>query len=31
MAVVDAGCVSKASEQLHITQPALTRNIKNFE
>ncbi len=31
MAVVDVGCVSKASEQLHITQPALTRNIKNLE
>lgn len=31
MAVVDAGCVSKASEQLHLTQPALTRNIKNLE
>jgi DNA-binding transcriptional LysR family regulator len=29
--VVDVGCVSKASEQLHITQPALTRNIKNLE
>lgn len=31
MIVVDVGCVSKASEQLHITQPALTRNIKNLE
>ena len=31
MVVVDVGCVSKASEQLHITQPALTRNIKNLE
>lgn len=31
MVVVDIGCVSKASEQLHITQPALTRNIKNLE
>ena len=31
LAVVDVGCVSKASEQLHITQPALTRNIKNLE
>lgn len=31
MVVVDVGCVSKAAEQLHITQPALTRNIKNLE
>ncbi len=31
MVVVDIGCVSGASEQLHITQPALTRNIKNLE
>jgi DNA-binding transcriptional LysR family regulator len=31
MVVVDVGCVSRASEQLHITQPALTRNIKNLE
>lgn len=31
MAVVDAKCVSKASEQLHLTQPALTRNIKHLE
>jgi DNA-binding transcriptional LysR family regulator len=31
MVVVDAGCLSKASERLHITQPALTRNIKNLE
>jgi DNA-binding transcriptional LysR family regulator len=31
MVVVDVGCVSKASQQLHITQPALTRNIKNLE
>lgn len=31
MVVVDTGCLSKASERLHITQPALSRNIKNLE
>jgi LysR family transcriptional regulator of abg operon len=31
IAVVDAGSLSGASEVLHITQPALTRSIKNLE
>jgi DNA-binding transcriptional LysR family regulator len=31
VAVVDSGTLSGASEVLHITQPALTRSIKNLE
>src|SRR5687768_3152470 len=31
LAVADLGTVSKAAEQLHITQPALSRQISNLE
>ena len=31
VAVVDTGSMSKATEEVHLTQPALTRSIKNLE
>ena len=31
VSVVDRGSMSKAAEDVHLTQPALTRSIKNLE
>ncbi len=30
-AVAETGNITKASEQLHISQPAITKQIKNLE
>jgi len=31
IAIVEAGNISKAAEQLHITQPTLSRQLKEFK